>query len=461
MKKKVIIVDDEIAVAGLIQHVVEDLGYETQVFNDSQYAVKEIVKQEPFLVISDFSMPKLTGVDVLRECKEKNQKIEFIIMTGYATIESAVESMHLGALNYLQKPVNLDHLRHLVNQAAEKIELQDQNKNLKNRLNDQNALSTIVGTSPQITQVYDLIRKVAPSDASVLVTGESGTGKELVARAIHNCSQRKAKEFIAVDCVALPENLFESELFGHEKGAFTGADHAKKGLMEIANKGTFFMDEITELDYGLQAKLLRVLQERQFRRVGGQKIIDVDIRVVSATRRDPEQAVTDGLFREDLFYRLNVIPIYLPALRERREDIPLLLNHFLTLEAQKTGTEICQIDEKALEYLVNYKWPGNIRELRNVIIRMGILCRDNVITFDDLPPSINQQQKLNELDLSWAMHLPFKDAKEMMLEKFEKEYLRQHLKMSNGNITQAAFESGVNRKTYHRLINKYDISAYH
>ena len=192
MKKKVIIVDDEIAVAGLIQHVVEDLGYETQVFNDSQYAVKEIVKQEPFLVISDFSMPKLTGVDVLRECKEKNQKIEFIIMTGYATIESAVESMHLGALNYLQKPVNLDHLRHLVNQAAEKIELQDQNKNLKNRLNDQNALSTIVGTSPQITQVYDLIRKVAPSDASVLVTGESGTGKELVARAIHNCSPEKS-----------------------------------------------------------------------------------------------------------------------------------------------------------------------------------------------------------------------------------------------------------------------------
>ncbi|MCM8536577.1 MAG: sigma-54 dependent transcriptional regulator [Lentisphaeraceae bacterium] len=460
MNKKIIIVDDELAVGGLVQHIVEELGFNSEVFADPQHALKEILKQQPFLVISDLSMSSMSGVELLTRCKEKNSDIEFIIMTGYGTVESAVEAMDKGALNYIQKPLNLDHLRHLIKQASEKIELIGENQNLQKRLHEQDILSAIIGSSPNIQKVKELIRKVAPSDAGVMITGESGTGKELVARAIHNCSRRKTKELITVDCVALPEKLFESELFGYEKGSFTGADQARKGLMEVADKGTFFMDEITELDYGLQAKLLRVLQEYQFRRLGGNKVIDVDIRVVAATRRDPQLAVEEGLFREDLFYRLNVIPIHLPALRERREDIPQLIQHFLNLESKKNSNQLCEVDPKAMESLINYRWPGNIRELRNVILRMSILCKENMITFDDLPLSISEQQSLNSFDLSWAIPLPFKDAKEIMLDHFEREYLRQHLAMSHGNISQAALESGVNRKTFHRLINKYNISVY-
>ena len=460
VKNKIIVVDDEIAIAGLIQHVASDLGYKVQTFSDSQFACKEIIKQQPFLVITDLSMPKMDGIELLMECKKSTPSTDFIIMTGYATIETAVEAMNRGALNYIQKPMNLDHLRHLINQAGEEANLIKENKNLHKRLHNQDILSTIVGTSPQINKVHDLIQKVAPSDANILITGESGTGKELVAKAIHYISDRKAEELVSIDCVALPPNLFESELFGYEKGAFTGAEHQRKGLMEMANNGTFFMDEITELDYNLQAKLLRVLQERQFRRVGGNKIIDVDIRVIAATRRDPLQAVEEGLFREDLFYRLNVIPIHLPPLRERQEDIPQLIEHFLQLEAAKNKRGKCQVSAKAMEYLLSYSWPGNIRELRNIILRTSILCTDNEINVEDLPLNINQQQKLQELDLSWSLHLPFKDAKEMMIEKFEQEYLLQQLKLCSGNITAAALESGVNRKTLHRLINKYNLTIH-
>lgn len=459
MQNKVIVIDDEIAVGGLVKHIVEDLGFLCQVFNDPIYACKEIAKQQPFMVISDLTMPKMTGLELLKCSKPETPATEFLVMTGFGTIESAVECINFGALNYIQKPLNLDLLRHLINQAAEKISLKNENRNLQQRLSDQNSVKNIIGGSLPINNVCELIEKVAPSDANVLITGESGTGKELVARAIHDLSDRSSKPFVGVDCVALPESLFESQLFGYEKGAFTGADREHKGLLELACNGTFFMDEVTELDFSLQAKLLRVLQERQFRRVGGDVLIDAKVRIVAATRRDPELAVKENIFREDLYYRLNVIPIHLPALRERSEDVPLLIKHFQNIEAEKSGM-IADIDDDAMECLINYSWPGNIRELRNIVIRLSVLCKDNRIRRQDLPSSINNSKGVSEFDLTWAMNLPFKEAKDLMLEKFEIKYIHEHLKISNGNITQAALESGVNRKTFHRLINKYDLSVY-
>ena len=459
MQNKVIVIYDEIAVGGLVKHIVEDLGFDCQVFNEPMYACKEIIKQKPFLVVSDLSMPKMSGLELLKRCKPESPDTEFLLMTGFGTIESAVECINIGALNYIQKPLNLDLLRHLINQTSEKASLKNENRELHQRLKDQSGINGIIGSSLQISNVCDRIKKVAKSDANVLVTGESGTGKELVARAIHDLSDRYKSSFVGVDCVALPESLFESQLFGYEKGAFTGAEKEHKGLLEVAENGTFFMDEVTELDYSLQAKLLRVLQERQFRRVGGEDLIDAKVRIVSATRRDPEQAVKDNIFREDLFYRLNVIPVHLPALRERSEDIPLLIDHFQKAEAEKTGV-IAEIDEDAMDCLLNYQWPGNIRELRNIIIRLSVLCKDNIIRTQDLPASIGGSKRAADFDLSWAINLPFKEAKDLMLEKFEKRYIHEHLKISNGNITQAALESGLNRKTFHRLINKYDLSVY-
>ena len=309
-------------------------------------------------------------------------------------------------------------------------------------------------------KIFEQIEKVAPTNANILIHGESGTGKEMIARAIHAYSNRSEGEFLGVDCVSIPTQLLPSELFGYEKGAFTGATAQRTGLFEEANGGTFFMDEVTEIDYDMQAKLLRVLQERQFRRVGGRELIDMDVRLLAATKRNPLRAVNEKIFREDLYYRLNTIPIELPPLRNRKEDIPLLIQEFIKGSSYLTNSnEDIHIENEAVNALMNYDWPGNIRELRNIIERLCILSSGNCITPNDIPEEIRHAEASFSIDSSWFNELCFKEAKEKWIESFEKEYITNALKKVDGNISKASEQSNVNRRTFHRLIHKYDIDT--
>ncbi|RMD93710.1 MAG: sigma-54-dependent Fis family transcriptional regulator, partial [Calditrichaeota bacterium] len=331
-----------------------------------------------------------------------------------------------------------------------------ENRKLRQKLLQESSLWGIVGTNAKMRAIFQRIQKVAATDANVLITGESGTGKELVARAIHQSSKRANAAFVPVDCVALPGNLLESELFGYEKGAFTGAVHPKKGLFEAAHQGTFFLDEIAELPPELQAKLLRVLQERQFRHLGGKELINVDIRVIAATNRDPLRAVKDGILREDLYYRLNVVPIHLPPLRERREDIPILIHHFLDKFCHQNGRKSMTISEEAEACLIQYHWPGNVRELQNVVERMVSLAGGSSIGMQDIPDYIREQNNYDGIgDLA---SYSLREAREKWLEKFEKKYLMDLLQTCQGNISQVARKAGVNRMTIYRMMKKYQIS---
>ncbi|MFQ5632306.1 MAG: sigma 54-interacting transcriptional regulator, partial [bacterium] len=338
--------------------------------------------------------------------------------------------------------------------------LASENRKLRNRLLIETALNRIIGTTEKMQKIFERVRRVAITEASVLITGESGTGKELIARAIHECSNRAKHAFVPVDCVALPATLLESELFGFEKGAFTGATKSKRGLFEEAHRGTFFLDEIGELSPELQAKLLRVLQERQFRHIGGKELINVDIRVVAATNRIPLKAVEDGILREDLYYRLNVVPIHLPPLRERPEDIPLLIQHFLKQFSEKNGKAVMSISEEVLNRLTHYRWPGNIRELQNVMERMVSLAYGKSITFDDLPEHFHDEMNGRIATKIDASALTLREARMKWMEKFEKKYLLDLLKQSRGNISLVARKADVNRMTIYRMLKKYNIKMY-
>lgn len=325
----------------------------------------------------------------------------------------------------------------------------------------QNSFGLIIGKSRPMQEIIKTILKISQTDANVFIYGESGTGKEVIARTLHSHCKRKNQAFIPVDCVALPENLLESELFGYEKGAFTGANDIKRGLIEYADKGTFFLDEITEMHINLQAKLLRVLQERQFRRIGGKKLIDIDIRIVSATNRDPKVAISKKFLREDLFYRLNVIPIYVPPLRERREDIPLLVDHFLEEFSKSSENGRFELSDEAMQRLMNYKWPGNVRELRNVIERLVALAKNTTITVDSLPGEIlNHESTPNTIESTYPLTLPYNEAKEKSLMTFERLYFSRLLDRFRGNISKVAKEAKVSRKTIYNILNKHGLDSY-
>ena len=457
-KESVLIIDDDKEVLKLLKTIVERMGFKVTSVSDCVAGLNLLKEGIPDLLITDLMMQPIDGISILKEAKAMDSEVMVLILTGRPEWNTAVDAMKQGAFDYIEKPINMDRLMVVINKAIDRKRLVDENRYLRTQLDDRYKFDNIIGHSSTMRNIYATIEKVAPTNAGVLISGESGTGKEMIARAIHTYSLRKDKEFVAVDCVALPAQLIESELFGHEKGAFTGANSSREGLLESAQKGTFFMDEITELDFDLQAKLLRMLQERQFRRVGGRDLIDIDIRIISATNRDPEQAVKDGKLREDLFYRLNVIPIKLSPLRERREDIPLLVNHFLKTMKNEMKA-ITTISPDALEILQNYSWPGNIRELKNIVERLSILASGEKIEVGDLPHSITDDANAN-VSTSYITALPFKHAKEKWLEDFEKRYLEQILEEHNGNITQAANSSGVNRKTFQRLIAKYEIENY-
>ena len=460
---RILLVDDEPDMLENCSRILSRQGHTCMTAANGREALAILEREQPDVLVTDLKMPEMDGMALLRHAHELDPTLPVIMLTAFATIESAVAAVKEGAFDYLPKNFSVDQLRVAVERALRHRGLQVENRNLRQQLQQTLGLENIVGRSPVMTQVFELVKKAARSEANILVLGESGTGKELIARAIHANSPRAGQPFVPVDCASLPEHLLESELFGHEKGAFTGAVRSKPGLMETAHRGTLFLDEIAELPAPLQVKLLRVLQERQIRRVGGTSLVDVDVRVVSATNRDLRDAIAKGQFREELYYRINVIAIQLPALRERAGDVRLLAHTFLKQYGQGRVTAM---DDAVAQALERYAWPGNVRELQNVIERACALAEGPTVTVKDLPDHV-----LHAIPRQAAVpaavaavpssegDLTLKDAKERWLQVLEVAYLRDLLARHDGNVSSAAKAAGIDRKTFHRLINKYDLRA--
>lgn len=446
-KPEVLVVDDEAVVRAGISRVLaqQDLSIHTAADGSEALA---IMAQHPInIVLLDIKMPGMDGMEVLKHLRATYPDTVVIMITGHPTIQSAVECTKLGALDYLVKPFRVDDLETLIIKAQEQAILAMESEAAPEEEETFGDVPYIVGNSQAIREVFSTIRRAAPSDSTVLLTGESGTGKELVARAIHTLSDRANKEFVPVDCSALVESLLESELFGHVKGSFTGAFQTKHGLFELANHGTFFFDEISNLSLNIQAKLLRVIQEREFMKVGSQKRIKLDIRIVASSNRDLKEAIKEGAFREDLYYRLSVVPIKLPPLRDRTGDVPLLVDHFLKLHSQKRNGRQRSVSKRALEMLSAYSWPGNVRELEHTIERILILEDCDVIEPEHLPAFISQRQ--GEFQVF--------SEESFSLEELEKRYIQFVLRQTKGKRQETARILGINRKTLAAKIKKYDL----
>jgi DNA-binding NtrC family response regulator len=447
MKFNVLIVDDEKNIRQGLGKALEMDGHDIYLAQDGQEALDYIHQEEIDLVIADLRMPRISGEELLRRVVQSWPTIPVIILTGHGTIETAVQAMRDGAYDFLTKPVNLDRLSLLVKRALSSRELVMQHRQLQEELEQQRQFSNIIGKSSEMNKILDVIKQVAPTKASVLITGESGVGKELIADAIHNMSNRKEKPFIKVHCAALTESLLESELFGHEKGAFTGAVARKRGRFELSHTGSIFLDEIGEISQSVQIKILRVLQDKKFERVGGEETLEVDTRIISATNKDLKQEIENGGFREDLYYRLNVVNIHIPPLRERKEDIPLLASAFIREFANENNKTVEGIDPKARSALYNYSWPGNIRELRNCIESAVVMCKGNIITLEDLPPAVTNDSEQNYIRIAMGSTLA----------EAEQEIIRSTLSYHNGNKSKTAETLGIGRKTLHRKIAEYHL----
>ncbi len=446
MNTRILVVDDERVIQEGCKRVLANSNYLVETIGDGEAAL-EMVSNESFdLVLLDLKLPGLGGMEVLRLLKEKDPQVEIVMITGYPSIEGAVEAIKLGAYDYLPKPFSPDQLRLTVKRALERKKLLLENEYLHRELKAKCEREVIIGESKVMQRIYEMVKKVAPTDSTVLLYGESGTGKELIARAIHNYSLRKDKEFVPVDCSSLVETLLESELFGHVKGSFTGAIQTKHGSFELANGGTFFFDEISNLSLNIQAKLLRVLQEREIKPVGGTKRIKVDVRIIAATNRELRKAVASGTFREDLFYRLNVVPITLPPLRERKEDVPLLAHHFLSLYNKKRKKPLLDISPEVMTSLLEYDWPGHGSELYNTIERALVLADNEIILPRDLPWYIRNQEKKED-----------KGEKYKTLEGVEKEHIQRVLQASDYQRGEAAKILGIDRKTLYYKIKRYGL----
>ncbi|MDR0513268.1 MAG: sigma-54 dependent transcriptional regulator [Treponema sp.] len=442
MKCRLLVIDDEKNIREGLAAGLELAGYEVEVAADGNSGFKRFMKGDIDLVISDLRMPGLDGEELLKKILAEISDFPVIILTGHGTVETAVEAMRLGAWNFLSKPVNLDHLSELVKQALANRELVLKHRRLLEEIERRGNFQSVIGTSAVMQKVFDTTSRAAPTKASILITGESGVGKELVADAIHGLSPRKDKPLIKVHCAALAASLLESELFGHEKGAFTGAAARKRGRFELANGGTLFLDEIGEIDQNIQIKLLRVLQERKFERVGGEETIEVDVRVVSATNKDLKAEIEKGNFREDLYFRLNVVNIHVPPLRERKDDLPPLITAFLKEFAEENGKKIEGLNDKARSCLYAYDWPGNVRELRNCLESAVVMSRGSLITKEDLPPTIQPRG-----DDGW-IRIPIGST----MEEAEALIIRETISAQDGNKTKAAEVLGIGRKTLHRKL---------
>src|SRR6266540_1863562 len=428
---RILVVDDERSMRELLAIVLRREGYEVLLAENGRSAIAMLEREPIDLLISDIKMPDLSGVDVLRAAKKLDQDILGIMITAFASTETAVEAMRLGACDYLSKPFDIDLLKMKVREKIENRQLRQENVLLKKTLGLAHQFSNIIGRSASMLDVFKMVETVSRTNSTILLTGESGTGKGLVAQAIHFNSLRREKPMVSLNCGALPENLLESELFGHMRGSFTGADSNKKGLLEVAERGTVFLDEIGEMSPPLQVKLLRVLQERRFRRVGGLEELQADIRVVAATNQDLTRLVSEGRFREDLFYRINVIPISLPPLRERREDIPLIADHFLTKYGEQMGKSITGISNEALEFLVRYDWPGNIRELENVIERAVALEATPTVLAESLPPAVRGEATKTSAASPDVLPESGFDL-ESHVQNIERSYIAEALKRAGG-----------------------------
>ena len=447
LNRQILVVDDEAAVRTGIAQVLSRQNLAVTAAADATQALAELARQPFAVVLLDIKLPDMNGVELLKHLRRDFPETEVIMITGYPTIQGAVECIKLGALDYLVKPFRIDELEAVVQKARDHLAQKGKRPATEPEGAGGLGLDFIIGDSPAMRKVFAKVRRAAPSDSTVLLTGESGTGKELVARAIHLLSPRADKEFVPVDCSALVETLLESELFGHVKGSFTGALQTKHGLFELANHGTFFFDEISNLSHNIQAKLLRVIQEREFMQVGSQKRIKLDIRIIASSNRDLSEAIKAGTFREDLFYRLSVIPIHLPPLRERTGDIPLLVDHFLHKYSQKGHREITGISSRALKMLSDYPWPGNVRELEHTIERILILEDGAIIQPEHLPSFISQRQ---------GEFQAFSDEN-YTLEELEKRYIQFILRRTKGRRQEAARILGINRKTLGYKIEKYNL----
>lgn len=454
--KTVMIIDDELDMLDTCSRVIKRMGHECRTYDEGAKAINDMEQVQPDLIITDLKMPGCDGFQVLAKAKELLPDTGVIVITGYASVDTAVKAMKEGARDYLAKPFSVEELQITVGKALEEQALREENRLLRIQIQEPLHTENIIGVNGGLQSIFQTIGKLGNSEAAVLIIGESGTGKELIARSVHNNSRRRLGPFIPVDCASLPDNLLESELFGHEKGAFTGAHTTKKGLMEMADGGTLFLDEIGEMSPVLQSKLLRALEERSFRRVGGTQLIEVDFRLVAATNRNLEEAIIEKTFREDLYYRINVITLKLPPLRERRQDISLLVRHFCQKFAQKSDKRIAGVTPEAMEALENYSWPGNVRELRNVIERAVSLCETEMIRPEDLTTNILSPNKKSAPKI--ALELPFHEAKAQWVKQFEVEYLEAMLNKYRGNISQAAKEAGIDRKTIHRLLKKHGLA---
>lgn len=450
----VLIVDDEPEMLENCRRLLAHEGHRCTTLDRPGEFLHVLRETRPDVVLSDVRMPEVDGMELLAATRAEDPDLPVILITGYASVSDAVEAIQEGAFDYLTKPFRAPELTSAVVRALRQRRLQRENRALRDQVAREAGLERILGSSAPVRRLKEQIRKVAPIDVSVLVSGESGTGKELVARSLHTGSPRSDGPFVAVDCASIPESLLESALFGHEKGAFTGADSRRRGLLEEANGGTLFLDEVTTLDPHLQARLLRVLQERQIRRVGGTDVIDLDVRVIAATNLEPAGAVADGTLREDLYYRLNVIPLELPPLRERVGDVALLFQAFVERSAAAHDRATPAVTHSAWSALEGYGWPGNVRELENLAERLVILDDDGTIASGDLPEGIRGSLPDGAQAGDVPTGLPWEEARRRAIESFEERYVERLLEEHDGNVTRAAEEAGVSRRTLHRWLKR-------
>jgi len=450
MKYRVLIVDDEADSRDALAELTQRWGYDVQTASDGSEALRRAIEWHPDVILTDLVMPNMDGLWLLRALRAELPDCPVVLLTGRGTIQTAVQAIKEGAYDFIEKPLEVPRLRIVLERALEKKETMREVQLLRRRLAALAPGTDMIGSGPAMQRVFELVNKVAPSNASVVVTGESGTGKEVVARAIHNLSPRKDKPFVALNCSAIPATLIESELFGYERGAFTGADQRRMGNFELAHNGTLFLDEIGELPLELQAKFLRVLEERKIRRLGGRSEVEVDVRVLCATNRDLKDDIKRGRFREDLYFRLHVFTIDLPPLKERREDVPLLVHHFIEKFNAETGKRVQGVNAAAMAVLQGYAWPGNIRELRNTVERAMILVDGDVIGEEQLPPDM-QASRPEAATLRVPLGIPIDDV--------EKEYILASLQRNGGNKARTAEILGISEKTLYNKLNRYAAEA--
>ena len=452
MNKTILVVDDEVSICQTLGGILTDEGYEVVTAGSGEEALRVLEEEQPHLILLDIWLPGMDGIEALKAIKSTHPQLQVVMMSGHGTIETAVKATKLGAFDFIEKPLSLEKVILVVNHALDFVRLEEENLLLRQRVSHEYELT---GNSGPIQDLKEVIGIVAPTNAWILIMGENGTGKELVARSVHRLSRRAQKPFVEVNCAAIPEDLIESELFGHEKGAFTGATAKKRGKFDLANEGTIFLDEVADMSLKAQAKVLRILQEKKFERVGGNRLIPTDVRVLAATNKDLEREMEEGRFRQDLYYRLNVIPLRIPPLRDRKEDIPLLVDRFLKDFARKEGDPEKSVTDEVMVALMKYHWPGNVRELKNVIERLVIMTQSGVISKVDIAPLFQEgttQAPPGEAEISSDS---FRAAKQ----DFERQYIMRKLKEFDGNISRTAEAIGLERSNLHKKIRSYDLEV--